>query len=147
MARIVCFIALSSLLAVASCRSGGPPAAVEPPGTRRVTAEGLVIEDQRIGTGAPCPAGAIAEVNFVGRFADGRIFDSSEKRRRSLVLDLSSPGVIRGLREGIPGMRAGGRRVVTIPWSMAYGEHGRDPIPPKTDLVFEIELAGWSARE
>jgi peptidylprolyl isomerase len=37
-------------------------------------------------------------------------------------------------------MRPGGTRRLAIPWPLAYGKPGRDPIPPETDLVFEIHL-------
>lgn len=105
---------------------------------------GVVTRDMTIGSGEPIPPGAVAEVNFVGMLASGEVFDSTERRKRTLIFDLASPGLIQGLREGIPGMRAGGKRRVEIPWKLAYGEHGRDPIPPRTDLVFEIELLRWT---
>ena len=37
-------------------------------------------------------------------------------------------------------MRIGGKRKILVPWQMAYGEAGRPPIPPKADLVFDLEL-------
>lgn len=105
-----------------------------------MTPEGLRIDDTAVGRGTPCPAGAAVTIEFTASFTDGRAYDSSAQRRRPLTLDLDDPGLIRGLREGIPGMRVSGKRRLTIPWLLAYGEAGRDPIPPKTDLVFEIEL-------
>lgn len=115
-------------------------AALGAPVSRIETAEGLVIEDLRIGYGETCPPGATAEVEFTASYTDGRIWDSSSARGRTLHLPLTSRSLIRGLREGIPGMRVGGTRRLTIPWRLAYGEAGRDPIPPKTDLVFELTL-------
>lgn len=103
-------------------------------------AEGLVIEDLVPGTGPPCPPGATVTIHFTAMFADGTVYDSTDIRKRPLTLSLSNPSLIRGLREGIPGMRAAGKRRIHIPWTLAYGEHGRDPIPPRTDLVFEVEL-------
>lgn len=69
-----------------------------------------------------------------------KIYDSTEQRNRDFPFSLSDPGVIRGLREGIPGMRIGELRRFEIPWQLAYGEHGRGEIPPSTDLVFAVEL-------
>ncbi len=100
---------------------------------------GLTIEDLIPGDGPECPAGATAVVNFTAAFG-GTIYDSSAMRKRPLTLPLSSPSLIEGLKRGVPGMKVGGTRRIEIPWRLAYGEAGRDPIPPRTDLVFEVEL-------
>lgn len=57
------------------------------------------------------------------------------------------PGMIPGFDLGFDGMRVGGKRRLFIPYQMAYGATGRpsnDPahpgIPPKADLIFDIEL-------
>ncbi len=68
------------------------------------------------------------------------VYDSTEQRNRTFSFSLADPGVIRGLREAIPGMRPGELRRIEIPWRLAYGENGRGEIPPATDLVFAVEL-------
>ncbi|MFI4854087.1 MAG: FKBP-type peptidyl-prolyl cis-trans isomerase, partial [Phycisphaerales bacterium JB065] len=68
------------------------------------------------------------------------IYDSTDLRQRDFSFSLGDPGVIRGLREAIPGMRVGELRRIEIPWRLAYGENGRGEIPPSTDLVFAVEL-------
>ncbi len=105
--------------------------------------EGLIITDSALGDGPECPPGASVTVNFTAKLADGSVYDSTDKRKRSWTIPLSNPNVIAGLREGIPGMRVGGKRTIFIPWRLAYGEQGRDPIPPRNDLTFEIELLKW----
>jgi len=91
---------------------------------------------------------ATSEDTITVRFAAGldrgprgiEIYDSTEQRNRTFSFSLADPGVIRGLREAIPGMRTGELRRIEIPWRLAYGQHGRGTIPPATDLVFAVEL-------
>lgn len=131
---------------VFACEKRSPSAAPAAPAqapAQRPLPEGLKITDRVVGDGPECPPGASVTVNFTARLADGTIYDSTAKRKRSWTIPLANPNVIAGLREGIPGMRTGGTRTIFIPWALAYGEGGRDPIPPKNDLTFEIELLSW----
>jgi hypothetical protein len=50
--------------------------------------------------------------------------------------------VIAGWEAGFEGMKVGGKRRLFIPYQFAYGEKGREPIPPKAELIFDIELLG-----
>ncbi len=59
--------------------------------------------------------------------------------------------LIPGFDQGFAGMKIGGKRRLFIPWQLAYGEKGRpgpDPahpvIPPKADLIFDVELVDIS---
>ena len=101
----------------------------------------LQIEDTEVGTGAECPPGAVVNVHYRGTLMDGKEFDSSYSRGEPIEFPL--PNLIQGWQEGIPGMKVGGKRKLTIPYTKAYGERGAPPsIPPKSDLIFEIELLG-----
>jgi FKBP-type peptidyl-prolyl cis-trans isomerase len=105
------------------------------------TPSGLVIEDTVSGTGAECKPNATVKVHYRGTLMDGTEFDSSYGRGQPIDFPLKS--LIQGWQEGIPGMKVGGKRKLTIPWKLAYGAYGSPPaIPPKADLVFEIELLG-----
>ena len=102
---------------------------------------GLKIEDSVVGDGKVCPPDAIVRVHYRGTLMDGTEFDSSYKRGQPIEFPLAN--LIKGWQEGIPGMKIGGKRKLTIPYQLGYGVHGSPPaIPPKADLVFEIELLG-----
>jgi len=103
----------------------------------------LMVEDLTPGDGAECPAGATVNVHYKGTLMDGTVFDSSYDRGQPIDFPLAN--LIPGWQQGIPGMKVGGKRKLTIPYSLAYGERGSPPvIPPRADLVFEIELLGVS---
>jgi peptidylprolyl isomerase/FKBP-type peptidyl-prolyl cis-trans isomerase FkpA len=101
----------------------------------------LLKEDLVVGSGATAEAGQDVVVHYVGRLADGTQFDSSRARRDPLDFALGAGDVIKGWDQGIEGMKQGGKRKLTIPAALAYGEHGcGGVIPPHATLVFEVEL-------
>jgi FKBP-type peptidyl-prolyl cis-trans isomerase FkpA len=111
-------------------------------GKRTTLASGVQYEDLIVGSGAAIAKGQIANCHATGWLTDGTKFWSShDGPNRPLDFTLRSPGVIRGWVDGVPGMKAGGKRKLWIPAELAYGAQGRPPrIPPNSDLVFEIEL-------
>lgn len=101
----------------------------------------LVKEDLVVGKGASAQSGDDVVVHYVGWLTNGQQFDSSRARRDPLDFALGAGDVIKGLDEGIPGMRIGGKRKLHIPARLAYGEHGlAGVIPPGAALLFEVEL-------
>ena len=101
----------------------------------------VIKEDLVVGKGETAALGNDVVVHYVGRMADGAQFDSSIARRDPLDFSLGAGDVIRGWDEGIQGMKVGGKRRLTIPPALAYGEHGcGGVIPPQATLVFEVEL-------
>jgi len=101
----------------------------------------LKIEDITVGSGSAVKKGDTAEVNYLGTFLDGRKFDSSYDRGQTFSFEVGAGSVIQGWDQGLIGMQAGGKRKLTIPSSLAYGERGAPgAIPPNTPLMFEIEL-------
>ena len=111
--------------------------------TTPVSEEVTVLkEDLVVGTGMRAEAGKDIVVHYVGTLREnGRQFDSSRARRDPLDFALGAGDVIRGWDDGIPGMRVGGKRRLTIPAALAYGDKGCvGVIPPNADLVFEVEL-------
>jgi FKBP-type peptidyl-prolyl cis-trans isomerase FkpA len=109
-------------------------------GAKRTLEGGLVVQDLSVGTGSEAAAGRTVAVHYVGRFTDGNKFDSSYDRGRPIDFPLGAGVMIKGFDIGIPGMRVGGKRQLTIPAELAYGAKGGGPIPPNTTLVFDVEL-------
>lgn len=102
--------------------------------------EGLIAEELKIGEGYEVKEGGAVVALYHGMLkSDGKVFDSAFERGEPIAFPLS--GVIPGWQKGVPGMKVGGIRKLTIPAKLAYGERGAgDTIPPNSDLVFIIQL-------
>lgn len=100
----------------------------------------LQIIDVREGTGEIAPEGATITAHYTGALCvDGTIFQSSHDFGKPITFGLSQ--VIAGWTQGVPGMKVGGIRRLTIPSALAYGSaRAAANIPPNSDLVFDIEL-------
>jgi len=100
----------------------------------------LKIEKIIEGTGQEAQNGDLLSVNYAGILTDGTEFDSSYSRGVPFQFVLGSGQVIRGWDLGVLGMKVGGKRKLTIPSELAYGDRGVGSIPPGATLVFEVEL-------
>lgn len=100
----------------------------------------LVIEDLVVGAGATAAVGDTVTVQYIGTLTNGTQFDSSYDRNQPLSFRIGAGQVIAGFEQGLPGMRVGGKRRLTIPPSLGYGSQPVGPIPPNSTLKFDIEL-------
>ncbi|MEC9374174.1 MAG: FKBP-type peptidyl-prolyl cis-trans isomerase [Planctomycetota bacterium] len=124
----------------------GEPAVIPPSETLTFEIEmvdfyTVEIEEIEEGAGEPAPQGATVTIYYTGMLEDGTVFDSTEGKGA-----YTSPlgNLIKGWQMGIPGMKPGGKRRLTIPYQLAYGEQGSPPtIPPKATLIFEVELVSF----
>jgi peptidylprolyl isomerase len=111
------------------------PAGQDPPA-------GLELEDLSPGSGEEATHGVTVEVHYVGvSWSDGQQFDASWDRGDTFSFRLGAGQVIAGWDQGVKGMRAGGRRRLTIPPDLAYGSRGAGGvIGPGETLVFVVDL-------
>lgn len=103
----------------------------------------LQMEDEVVGTGKEAHLGDTVHVRYTGTLMNGRKFDSSYDHGgdKPAEFKLEEGGLIKGWIEGMKGMKAGGKRKLTIPSDLGYGAAGSPPnIPPNAGLKFEIEL-------
>ena len=103
---------------------------------------GVRITDMDPGEGQEAGYLDRVTLDYSGYLIDGTLFDSSKKPgRESLRFTIGAEEVIPGLEEGVRGMRPGGKRLIKIPASLAYGKEGAgESVPPDSDLEFEVEL-------
>lgn len=88
---------------------------------------------------------SLVEVNYEGRTLEGKVFDSSYKRKETAKMRANQ--VIKGWSEALTHMPEGSVWEVYIPQELAYGprQQGAD-IKPFSVLVFKIELIKANAK-
>jgi FKBP-type peptidyl-prolyl cis-trans isomerase len=167
MKRATYWLAALAIIALAGCQQGksgeptpppsttpttqqtAPPAAPQATAAKEVTTpSGLKYQDLVVGNGPIAEEGSAVVVNYTGWLTDGTQFDSShDPGRQPLPFTIGAGMVIRGWEEGVKGMRVGGKRKLTIPPDLAYGERGHPPqIPANSTLVFEVEFLNLDHR-
>ena len=104
----------------------------------------LELEDLVVGDGEEAVAGKVVEVHYVGvAWKTGKQFDASWDRLDTFKFGLGKGQVIRGWDQGVAGMKVGGRRRITIPPHLGYGDAGaRGAIKGGETLVFVVDLLG-----
>ena len=149
-------VAVGSLVAAGSLAGAGSwvvAASAEQQRQRRTTAAAAAAavawEDHKVGEGPVAEPGETVRVHYEGRLEGwtGPVFDSSYATGEPIVFKLDVDPVIQGWHDGVRGMRAGGRRKLTVPPELAYGRKGiKDParnrwiVPPDATLFFRVEV-------
>ena len=98
---------------------------------------GLQIETIKDGSGATAATGDNVKVQYSGKLANGKVFDSGD-----ISFPLGAGHVIKGWDLGVNGMKVGEERKLIIPASLGYGATGTPggPIPPNAQLTFDVKL-------
>ena len=106
--------------------------------------DALLAEDLVVGTGAEATAGKTVDVHYVGvAWSTKQQFDASWDRGSTFSFPLGAGRVIKGWDQGVTGMKVGGRRRLTIPAALGYGDRGAGAaIKPGETLVFVVDLLG-----
>jgi peptidylprolyl isomerase len=102
----------------------------------------LNYSEVKVGTGPLGLPHKDYTVHYTGYLHDGTKFDSSVDKGKPFTFPIGMRRVIPGWDLGLQGMHVGGKRRLYVPWQLAYGERGNPSggIPPKADLIFDIEF-------
>jgi FKBP-type peptidyl-prolyl cis-trans isomerase FkpA len=92
------------------------------------------VDTLRAGSGPSPAATDVVLINYKGTLPDGKVFDQGERT------PLEVSGVIPGFTKALQQMQRGGKYKIHIPAELGYGAQGAGPIPPDTDIDFEVEL-------
>ena len=125
----------------------------------KVYKSGLKIFVLKEGEGEKPKIGQGVLVNYAGWLPDGSLFDTSEAQiadkfgefnrinqmhRGNLTpsfMDYSTDAnLIAGFKEGLLTMKVGDKVRLFIPPHLGYGPQGSGPIPPNSDLIFDLEI-------
>lgn len=102
---------------------------------------GIYVHHDKVGSDEKPKVSDFVTIFYKGCLMDGTVFDATANDPATFPLNRLIPG----WQKGIPEFGKGGKGVLIIPPSLAYGEQGGGPIPPNSMLYFEIEMVDFSA--
>ncbi|XP_041488375.1 FK506-binding protein 15 isoform X2 [Microtus oregoni] len=108
--------------------------------------DAVLCQDLVAAEGPAVDIGDSLEVTYTGWLLQnqvlGQVFDSTANKDKPLRLKLGSGKVVKGLEDGLLGMKKGGKRLIIIPSACAAGSEGVIGWAQPTDsiLVFEVEV-------
>ena len=116
---------------------------------------GVSVDEVQAGTGTTPNVGDVVFVKYTGKLPDGTVFDEHEPfpLPPGVLPDgtpflLEEGQMIDGFFEGLLKVQKGGKYTITIPAAKGYGAEPppTSPIPPNSDLVFEVEVVDVMSR-
>ncbi|WP_395331633.1 FKBP-type peptidyl-prolyl cis-trans isomerase [Novosphingobium sp. BL-8H] len=146
-------LALASVLALAlpvAAQAAAKPAAAPAPAAAAPAAPTsaaptsaapkVTVETVTKGDGAMPTRDDFVLIAYKGMLKNGTVFDQSD------ATPMAVGDVVPGFADGLVQMQRGGSYRLTIPAALGYGAEGSGPIPPNSDLVFEVQLIDWKTR-
>ena len=137
-------LALVSGAALAAKSAPAAPAAAAT--TLPASVQTLQKIDTVVGKGKEAVAGKTVTVHYSGYLyapkspkGHGPQFDTSVGNA-PFTFPLGMGAVIKGWDDGVAGMKVGGKRTLIIPAELGYGARGAGPIPPNSNLIFDVQL-------
>ena len=117
------------------------------------TPDGLNYLVTKMGTGEKPAVGDTVSVYYVGKFVDGKVFDTNikdEAKKGNVPVNpnqpfrfpVGTPNMIKGWNEVLTLLPKGSKATLVVPSSLAYGDNVNQRIGFFTPLVFEVELVG-----
>lgn len=116
---------------------------------------GVKYKDLKVGGGSNTQKGYLMVVDYRGT-ADGEVFEDTRQRGKPIVFIYGgrpfTGGLCKGVEEAMASMKAGGRRVITVPSAEGFGEAGgslagtlhvpskQGNIPSDATLMYDLEL-------
>ncbi len=119
--------------------SAGPGSSETNTGSDPGKPQNLVIEDLKVGSGEEVQIGFTILVHYTGWLLNGKKIDSSFDRNEPAKFKVLKGELIEGFVLGVVGMKVGGRRKITIPPHLGYGDKDSS-VPASSTLVFEVEI-------
>ena len=93
------------------------------------------------GSGEAPEKGDTLTLKLVFKLTDGKVIDDTSKNENSLKMPVGTPMRLKGLEQGLKGMKNGEQRTVIVPHELGFGATGAGPdIPPYSTLIFELEV-------
>jgi peptidylprolyl isomerase len=127
----------STVLPIVSAVAGQAPTISKPEGS---APSELTTKDVIVGTGAEVLPTSTLTVHYIlMAWSTGKVIESSWSGQPA-TFPLAN--VVEGWQKGLPGAKAGGRRLLVIPPAMGYGAAGSGPIGPNETLIFAVDIIG-----
>ena len=104
------------------------------------TENGVTVFVVDEGTGIELEPDMRVKLHYNGFLENDTLFDSSYERGQPIEFVIGRGMVIAGLEEGVRELRVGSLAKIWIPYTLAYGDRGRGPIPPQANLIFDVEI-------